>query len=118
MLLVPLRDGAVEVGPIGEGDQTVPPGLRERVFELIHRGRYPPREPQLFQMLQVILNIFFVISHRKHILQNGERETLPDYACNLERELLGWREAVNAARDDALNRVRNVQIAEGCFQAG
>ena len=42
-------------------------------------------------MLQVILNIFLVVRYGEYILQNGERETLPDYACNLERELLGWR---------------------------
>ena len=74
MLFVPLCDGAVEFGPMSEGDQTVDHSLRERMFELVHRGGYAPREPQLFQMLQVLLNIFLVIRYREHILQNGERE--------------------------------------------
>src|SRR5579862_2046835 len=118
MLLVPLRDGAVEFGPIGEGDQTVHHGLRERMFELVHGGGYPPREPQLLEMLQVILNIFLIVRYGEYILQNGKREALPDYACNLEGELLRWRKTVNAAGDHTLNRVRNVQLAEGRLQIG
>src|ERR1700690_230110 len=117
MFFVPLRDGAGEFGAMSERDQTVHDGLRGRMFELVHRGGYAPREPELLELFQVIANVFFVIRDREHIFENGKRETLPNDAGHLGGGLLRWRQTVHAAGDHTLDRVRNVQLAESLFES-
>ena len=101
MVLVPLRNRTVQLLTLGVQHEVVGDLSRDRMLErpaLVRLGNFCGRDVQTRKALHQRGPVF---CDRINVVQDADGKDTADAACDLERELLLWRQPIYAAGDDS-----------------